>query len=403
MPKNDFIIKELTEKCTNCGNCRIICPVFKEKGEEAFSARGRINLIRGLVKKELPNNQKIRGHIFTCLDCRQCIDYCPADVDYSNIMSLVKRDLKSRSRFLSLKDMLTSGLFSAYDHSFYFKALRFLKNLITVFGRIKPLKKYFSAVLSYLNIPEYSDIPEKNFFRIKKRHELKKYSGIRTAVFTGCGGKYLYPETADRFVKILRNSGIEAVIPKEQVCCGNPLLYSGLSKNISQNRSVNMKAFNSLVEISFVTSLCSGATGVLGSYGKEHNEGRLRFKVRDHIEVLTEYLKSVEPEYSKRIIFHSCPKCKNQKSSNEFIKNLYIKSGKTPPVTFDYCGCTELLDRSNLEARSIITGAFCGKNNIENYDIIACSSFECIEYLNYYFSANKMKIRAVHFIEAVKT
>ena len=402
MPKNDFIIKELTEKCTNCGNCRIICPVFNEKGEEAFSARGRISIIRGLVNKELIPGKKVREHIFTCLYCRQCMDYCPANVDYNTIMSLVKLDLKTKSRFFSLRDMITAGLFSPYDHYIYFKIVRFLKTLITGLGKIPPLKKPASAALTRLNIPEFSVVPEKNFFSIKRRHGLKKYSGVRTAVFIGCGGKYLYPEIADRFVNILRSSGIEAVIPKQQVCCGNPLLYSGLSKNISQNRSVNMKAFNSLVEISFVTSLCSGASGMLTSYGNDDNDGRLRFEVKDHTQILAEYLKFIEPEYSKKIIFHSCPKHKNHDSSVEFIENLYRKSGAIPRFTSDYCGSTELLDRSNLEVRSLITKSFCEKNEIGNYDVIACSSFECIEYLNCYFSANKMNIKAVHFIDAVK-
>ncbi len=402
MPKNDFIIKELTDKCTNCGNCRIICPVFKETGEEVFSARGRISLIRGLVQKELTSGNRVRTHIFTCLDCRQCLNYCPADVDYVSIMSLVKRNIKPKTRFSSLKDILTSGLFSSSDHSVYFKAVRSVKWLLSGIGKIKLLKILTSALMFRFQVPEFSDLPEKNFFGIRKRHKLKDYTGIRTAVFIGCGGKYLYPETSDRFVNILRNSGIEAVIPKQQVCCGNPLLYSGLSKNILQNRSANVNAFNSLVEITFLTSLCSGATGILRSYMNEGNNGFLRFEVKDHTEILTEHIKEIEPQYSKKIIFHSCPKCSNNLKSAEFVEHLYSKSVTVPPLTTDYCGCTELLDRSNIKVRSLITRSFCVKNDLDSYDIIACPSFECIEYLNYFFSKNGMNIRAVHFIDAVK-
>lgn len=402
MPKNDYIIKELADRCTNCGNCRIICPVFKEAGEEIFSARGRISLIRGLVHKELTSGKSIRTHIFSCLDCRQCLDYCPADVDYTSIMALVKRNLKPNTRFFSLKDILTSGLFSPFDHSLYFKTLRSVKKLLSGIGKIKFFKILSSSLMFRFQVPEFSDIPEKNFFGIRKRHKLKAYSGIRTAVFIGCGGRYLYPETSDRFVNILRNSGIEAVIPKQQVCCGNPLLYSGLSKNISNNRSANIKAFNSLVEISFLTSLCSNATGMLRSYMNENIDGSLRFDVRDHTEIFTDHVKEIEPQYSKKIIFHSCPKCSNSLKSAEFVDYLYKKSGTVPPLTTGYCGCTELLDRSNMKVRSVITRSFCVKNGLENYDKIACSSFECVEYLNYYFSKNGMNIRAVHFIDAVK-
>ncbi len=402
MPANDILIRDMTGKCTNCGNCRIVCPVFKIKGSEQFSSRGRINLIRGLVEKDLRPTKELKERIFCCLDCRQCISYCPSDVDYVKIMSSVKLKLKSRTGSYRINDILTRGLFSSDNPSTYFSYLRLLNKILLKAERYLLTRRFSLFLRTFVNLPENISVPETDFFGIKKRHKVEDYKGIRTAVFIGCGGKFLYPDTADRFIGILRRSGIEAVVPKDQVCCGKPLIYSGLSKNISSNLTANFKAFNRLLEISCMISLCSGSTPELKKYDASSSTEGFRFDVRDFTEFLTEHIADLEPEYEGRIIFHSCPKCGDGKISENFVKHLYRNRENRPEFSHNYCGSTELLNRFSLDIRSQITKEFCEINKLDQFDHIACSSFECIEYLNEYFNKNNMKIRALHFVDAVR-
>ncbi len=391
----------MTEKCTGCGNCRIICPVFDQNSTEIYSARGRINLIRGLAEKDLAPSSALKHKIFMCLDCRQCVKYCPADVDYVNIMSSVKQKLRSRSRFFSINDHIVRGMFTATDPVLYFSIVRSLRKFLIKTSGFKFLKKISHFVLNMLKIPVNLPLPERYFFKFNRRHKVKNFLGKRAAVFLGCGGKYVYPETADRFIKILRSSGIEAVIPKEQVCCGNPLIYSGLSKDIDQNNTVNITSFNSLLEISSIVSLCAGASGTLKTLNENNRENGFRFPVRDFAEFMTVNISGMEPEFKDGIIFHSCPKCGNKGLYTDFISELYRNSEYIPSFTGDYCGSTELMNRSVMEVRKTVTDSFCTNNRLSDYKYIACTSFECMEYLNDHFAANGMDIRAIHFIDAV--
>jgi hypothetical protein len=151
-----------------------------------------------------------------------------------------------------------------------------------------------------------------------------------------------------------------------------------------------------------MVSLCSGATASLKKYDVSATSDGFRFEVLDYADFLISKKPEIHPEYQKGIIFHSCPKCGNSAVFKNFISYLYRNSESIPVFTSDYCGATELLDRSVPGIRSEITKSFCEKNELDNFGLIACSSFECMEYLNDFFPENNMKIRAVHFIDSVK-
>jgi len=48
--KNDRIrLKQEAAKCTLCGNCRSVCPVFQVHKKEFYCTRGRANIIAGFL------------------------------------------------------------------------------------------------------------------------------------------------------------------------------------------------------------------------------------------------------------------------------------------------------------------------------------------------------------------
>ena len=62
------------EKCSNCGMCKTVCPVFKVLLEETSSSRGRANLI----KKDLMDSV-----FYVCSLCGACDIACPAGIKLS--------------------------------------------------------------------------------------------------------------------------------------------------------------------------------------------------------------------------------------------------------------------------------------------------------------------------------
>ena len=47
------IVKEELYKCIRCGECRTVCPVFKETPAERYTARGKMQIAEALAEGKL--------------------------------------------------------------------------------------------------------------------------------------------------------------------------------------------------------------------------------------------------------------------------------------------------------------------------------------------------------------
>ncbi len=72
--------KILTLKCMRCGFCITTCPSRIYHLLEAYSPRGRLSILNGLVHGELEINDLILDILNTCTLCALCYSKCPAGV-----------------------------------------------------------------------------------------------------------------------------------------------------------------------------------------------------------------------------------------------------------------------------------------------------------------------------------
>lgn len=74
--------KVLEFNCMRCGFCTVTCPSKLFNKSEAFSPRGRLSLLNGLVYGELKldNEDLMRDILYACTLCGLCLDKCPAGV-----------------------------------------------------------------------------------------------------------------------------------------------------------------------------------------------------------------------------------------------------------------------------------------------------------------------------------
>lgn len=401
--KNNPNIVDLTDKCTNCGNCRLICPLFKIQKEEVYSTRGRINLIRGLMKNELDLNKDAVEKIYACLNCDQCSSYCPADVEYKQILKKTKSNINISRKMFSIKNYVLKLLFSSKPETseISFKLFSFIEKY---FFRPEKLKFPRFIIYKLLRIPsgaKFPEFPDKSFFQMGKRNKLENYRGFRVALFLSCGSKYLYPQTADRFVRLLRTNGIQALIPKDQVCCGNSLENRGMVKEAAKNLKKNVSVFNSMIDIRYITAICSNAESRLKSAYSDSSSDGFRLEYINWIKLTLDNGFNFKVSHNDSIIFHCCPKCSTKELTLNFMEKLYSDHPYKPELITSFCGATELFDRSNQLIKDSIMKTFYDNNKLNNYKFIACSSFECIEHMNEYFSRKNENIRAVHFIDAI--
>jgi glycolate oxidase iron-sulfur subunit len=79
--------------CVQCGLCLPHCPTFRVTGDESFSPRGRIALMRAVQNDGAPVTVEVRRSFETCVQCRGCETACPSSVPFGHLMETVRETL----------------------------------------------------------------------------------------------------------------------------------------------------------------------------------------------------------------------------------------------------------------------------------------------------------------------
>lgn len=102
-------IEEMLAKCSNCGLCKSVCPVYKVLSEELRSPRGKINL----------NKNKINDiSIYDCTLCNKCSKVCPAGLDLKDIFQFLRKDLVENKKEETEKNKKMSQKIEKYGNPF---------------------------------------------------------------------------------------------------------------------------------------------------------------------------------------------------------------------------------------------------------------------------------------------
>jgi len=201
--------------CIRCAYCFEGCPIFKELGWEADTARGKTVLSYGLLTGELEPSQYIADKIFQCTYCRDCFERCSANVDVAGILSACRADL------------VKAGF--AYDtHKGMVENVKRTGNIFGDEEVIAPVQE--------------GEVP----------------------VFIGC--QYLArPNQTKLYIKILEKLGVKPLI-KEEICCGFPLYALGFREELEEWKERFLQIFPEKEMV----ALCPTCAAFLHEgYGKE--------------------------------------------------------------------------------------------------------------------------------------
>ena len=219
------IIQEL-ERCSRCGGCMAVCPVYRETGEEGMVARGKLSLIEAHEQEQLFSSRKFQQLIETCLLCNGCAHHCANGVRTDHIIQWQRSRFRKEGR-TSWTARLASNVLEAggpwsrlMGQAGSLAQALLCKKIPTDSG----LQLRFSLPLlsqrSY--IPKLSDSPF-----LTKVGGQKLGSGTKVGLFVGCVGNYLAPQVSEVFVELLLRTGFQVIIPSDQRCCGMAAWASG--------------------------------------------------------------------------------------------------------------------------------------------------------------------------------
>jgi len=89
-------VEEKIVRCMKCGLCRAACPIYKETGIESNLARGRVRLIKAVLRGEIPLTPNLASKIYLCLLCRQCVTACPSGVEVDAIVKAAREEFAAK-------------------------------------------------------------------------------------------------------------------------------------------------------------------------------------------------------------------------------------------------------------------------------------------------------------------
>ncbi len=93
------------DKCTKCGMCKSLCPVFKAIREEKFSPRGKSIILQEKILDEI---------LFECNLCKACEQTCPLNLKICDAIlkareAMVLKDRSLESNQEMIKNIIESG------------------------------------------------------------------------------------------------------------------------------------------------------------------------------------------------------------------------------------------------------------------------------------------------------
>src|SRR5688572_29378437 len=86
--------------CVKCGACLPVCPTYGLLQDEAYSPRGRIGLVQGLMTGALAPSPALARHLDGCTDCRACETVCPAQVPVERVIDAGRGALRAADQAL---------------------------------------------------------------------------------------------------------------------------------------------------------------------------------------------------------------------------------------------------------------------------------------------------------------
>ncbi|MGD9009838.1 MAG: (Fe-S)-binding protein [Desulfobacteraceae bacterium] len=80
-------------KCSRCGYCQAVCPVYGATLRPAFNARGKMLLLKEIMDKKVELNDALIDTLFQCTTCAACHENCPSGVNVPEIIKQARKDM----------------------------------------------------------------------------------------------------------------------------------------------------------------------------------------------------------------------------------------------------------------------------------------------------------------------
>lgn len=210
-------------KCSKCGLCQSVCPVYKLTGNDCAVSRGKFVMLDGVLKGDLELNANIEKYLDMCLKCGKCKNFCPSNIDVCEIFNTAKYEYASKTLHGKFEKFLESRFIFG----------NFIKTAKTI-------------------------IPRKSF---------DKKGKSKLLYFKGCVNE-VFPKVENALKSVFLHLDVEIIV-RDFDCCGLPFLSSGNMERFEEVKKHNLELINSC-DCDYILTDCASCEHTLRTYGCEN-------------------------------------------------------------------------------------------------------------------------------------
>lgn len=227
-------IREELDRCMKCGFCMSVCPVYNAEKSEGAVARGKIGIAEAVLSGDLAlDDQEVIDTLFDCLVCKSCMQNCPSGVRFDRLMLDLRAAIVKEKGLPWLKAAIFAGIKRPALMDGAMKVGALLQGLVF---RENSRLRAISPRSPFAILGQRAGLDENRLLPAPTTHPLRDRvpevipaveAKLRVAFFTGCSFHYFYPGTGLDLIHVLTENHVEVVVPREQQCCGTPVLVHG--------------------------------------------------------------------------------------------------------------------------------------------------------------------------------
>ncbi|MBN2631413.1 MAG: glycolate oxidase subunit GlcF [Rhodobacteraceae bacterium] len=229
---------EVLRTCVHCGFCTATCPTYQVLGDELDSPRGRIYLIKDMLEKGRPADEKTVKHIDRCLSCLACMTTCPSGVHYMHLVDQARDYIEATYKRPLMDRVLRALLAWTIPYPGRFRAALMAARIGRPLARFMPdprLKAMLQMAPRKTPAKSPNDAPQTFAATAPRR--------MRVALLTGCAQKALNTDINDATIRLLRRLGAEVVVAKGAGCCGALTHHMGKADLAHASAAANIRAW----------------------------------------------------------------------------------------------------------------------------------------------------------------
>jgi FAD/FMN-containing dehydrogenase/Fe-S oxidoreductase len=241
-------IAHTARSCIGCGACRSqldevrMCPIFRLAPSEEASPRAKANLVRGVLTgrldAEIVTTDEYKQIADLCVNCHQCREECPANVDIPKLM------VEAKAAYVAVNGLRpTDGVMARLDRLGSF-ATRF--SWLANWAIRRPAMRWFME--KTLGIAQGRKLPRvarHSFLRqASKRRLTRPDRGASNGVvyFADVYANYFDTALADALVSVMRHNGVSVFVHPRQTQSAMALVTQGAVEKARSFAARNVEA-----------------------------------------------------------------------------------------------------------------------------------------------------------------